>query len=159
MAKSNKRRTMKRHSRKHRMRGGYSDNMNVAGTAADFSSGPNAEGANTWVEGKYGTMNQQYSNVFDIGSKTLGNSFTTLPASQQPTPQSVAAAQNMTGGKRRRSRRRMSRKKRRMSRKHKKGGMFTGVAQTALVPFGLLALHNRYGKKAKRGKKSRKLRK
>ena len=160
-------RTMKRRTRRNRsskMRGGYSRTTNLGESAGGFASSPNAEGASTWVEGRYGDTNQQYNSVFDVGSKTLGNSFTTLPASQQPSPQSMSMIQNMSGGRRhRKSRGRSAKKTRRsrhrLSRKSKKGGMFAGVLQTAAVPFGLLAIHNRYGKKARKGKKSRRSRK
>jgi len=116
------------------MNGGYNPNIDPAATSANFSQSANAEGANTWVENQYGNTNQQYNRVFDIGSNTLGNSFTVLPASQTPTPESIRLAQS-AGAKR------------------KRAGMGMGVGQmaaTASVPLGLLYLQNRFGKKKSR---------
>ena len=72
-----------------KMKGGYSAKVNPAASSASYSSSPGAPGAATYVEGKYGNTNAQYNSVFDNSSKTLGNTFTTLPASQQPTPASL----------------------------------------------------------------------
>lgn len=122
----------RRHTRK--MRGGYNPNIDPAATSASFTQSPNAEGANTWVESQYGNTNQQYNRVFDIGSKTLGNSFTVLPASQTPTPESVRLAQSAGARK-------------------KRAGMGMGLgkmAATASVPLGLLYLQNRFGKRKSR---------
>ena len=59
-----------------------------------FEYGAGAEGAAPYVEARYGDVNQQYNDVFDINSKTLGNSFTKLPDSQIPNPQSLALVQS-----------------------------------------------------------------
>jgi len=119
----------------------------LAETSASFSSQGNGGGAAGWVEGHYGNENQQYNNVFDIGSKTLGNTFTQLPASQMPTNQSLSLIQS-AGGRRRKCR------KGRMSKK--RGGFLMGeVINQAVVPFGLLALQNRYGRRKSRINKSR----
>jgi hypothetical protein len=113
----------------------------LADTSASFSSQGNG-GAAGWVEGHYGNEDQQYNNVFDIGSKTLGNTFTQLPASQMPTNQSLSLIQS--AGRRRRKGR-----KGRMSKK--RGGFLMGeVINQAVVPFGLLALQNRYGRRKSR---------
>ena len=142
MAKSMKRHRKHSGSRRKRMRGGYSQGVNPAATSATFNQGPNAEGGAQYVEARYGDTNQQYNDVFDIGSKTQGNSFTTLPDSQTPTPQSLQLIQS--AGRRRR--------------KHKAG---MGALETAIVPFGLLAAHNKYGRRTRkrRTRKSRKSRK
>ena len=124
-------------SKKKAMRGGFSKLVNPAETSATFAQGAGAEGAAPYVEAKYGDVNQQYNSVFDINSKTQGNTFTQLPESQQPTSSSLQLIQS--AGKRRRK---------------KMGGM--GVIETAVVPFGLLAAHNRYGKKSKKSNKSKK---
>ena len=191
-----KKRTMKR------MRGGYSSNMNPAQSSATFSSSPNAVGAANYVESNYGNTNQQYNNVFDNSSKTLGNTFSTLPASQQPSPASlnliqsagrrrkkmkkgglgigaVAATaavplgllylQNKYGKKSRKTRRRSrtfkkkgggtrssggNKKRKHITRSHKKkGGMFSQILSNAIVPFGLLATQNKYGKKSKKNRR------
>jgi hypothetical protein len=100
------------------------------------------------VEGKYGNEDQQYNSVFDIGSKTLGNSFTILPASQTPTPGNLSLIQSAGGRRRRRGR--MTKKR---------GGFLMGeVINQAVVPFGLLALQNRYGRRKSRMNKSRRSR-
>lgn len=171
-----------------KMRGGKAG-MALAQSSADYTSSPNAEGANTWVESRYGNVNQQYNSVFDQGSsQTLGNTFTTLPASQTPSPDSLKLIQS-AGGKRRRRKagmvgeaigtaavplgllylnqkygkkrktRKMSYKKRggkkrRGSRKSKRGGTFGAMLSKAAVPFTLLGLNHKYGKK-KRGTKKR----
>lgn len=128
-----------------KMRGGKA-NLALAQSSADYTSSPNAEGANTWVESRYGNVNQQYNSVFDQGSsQTLGNTFTTLPASQTPSPDSLKLIQS-AGGKRRR-----------------RAGMIGEAVGTAAVPLGLLYLNQKYGKKRsrkmsykKRGGKKRK---
>lgn len=140
MAKSMKRHRKRTGSKKKAMRGGFPKLVNPAETSATFAQGAGAEGAAPYVEAKYGDVNQQYNSVFDINSKTQGNTFTQLPQSQMPTAQSLQLVQS--AGKRRK----------------KKGGM--GVIETAVVPFGLLAAHNRYGKsKKRRSFKTRKTRK
>lgn len=189
MAKTMKKYRKRTGSRKKKMRGGFPTPTNVAATSASFQQGPGAEGAAPYVEAKYGTTNQQYNDVFDIGSKTLGNSFTKLPESQIPSNQSLQLIQS--AGKRRRYKKkkggmgalqsaavplgllvahnRLSKrkgrkskkggKKMKKSRKHrktKKGGMLGQIMSTAAVPFGLLGAHNMFGKKAKKGKKSKK---
>ena len=125
-----KRKSMKR------MKGGYSSNINPAQSSATFSPSPNAVGASSYVENNYGNTNQQYNDVFDINSKTLGNTFTTLPDSQQPSASSLNLVQS--AGKRQR----------------RKGGMGIGeTAATAAVPLGLLYLQNKYGKKSRKSRK------
>ena len=143
MAKTMKRHRKRTASRKKKMHGGYPTPTNPAATSASFSSGAGAEGAAPYVEARYGDVNQQYNDVFNINSKTLGNSFTKLPDSQIPNAQSLSLVQS--AGKRRR--------------KHKggnvfentKGGSVMGGVEAAVVPFGLLAAHNKYGKKSKKG--------
>ena len=187
MAKSVKRYRKRTGSRRKSMRGGYSQGVNPAATSATFNQGPNAEGGAQYVEARYGDTNQQYNDVFDIGSKTQGNSFTTLPDSQTPTPQSLQliqsagrrrrkhkagmgavgtaivpfgllAAHNKYGKKSKKRRMRNYRKSRK-SRKSRKGGMFGEILSTAAVPFGLLAAHNYYGRKRKTKRRRRTLRK
>ena len=123
--KSHRRRT-------HKMRGGYKSNVGVAESSATFSQSPNSEGANAWVEGKYGNTNQQYNDVFAAGSDTLGNTFTKLPVDQNPTPESLKLIQNAGGRRRRRA-----------------GMGFATTAATAAVPLSLLYLQNKYGKRTR----------
>jgi hypothetical protein len=149
MARTNRRRNnrqSRRRSSKHR---GFLGGGTLAESSATVSYPNNGGGGAGWVEGKYGGEDQQYNSVFDIGSKTLGNSFTILPASQTPTPQSLALIQS-AGGRRKGRRGRMTKKR---------GGFLMGeVINQAVVPFGLLALQNRYGRRKSRMNKSRRSR-
>ena len=149
MARTNRRRNnrlSRRRSNKHR---GFLGGGALAENSATVNYPNNGGGGAGWVEGKYGGENQQYNNVFDIGSKTLGNSFTILPASQTPTPQQLSLIQSAGGrrrGRRGRGRGRMTKKR---------GGFLMGeVINQAVVPFGLLALQNRYGRRKSRMNKS-----
>jgi hypothetical protein len=148
MARTNRRnkRQSRRRSTKHR---GFLGGSPLASTSAIVNYPNNGGGGAGWVEGHYGGENQQYHDVFDIGSKTLGNSFTKLPPSQTPTPENLALIQS--AGARRRGRRGRMTKKR--------GGFLMGeVINQAVVPFGLLALQNRYGRRKSRMNKSRRSR-
>lgn len=145
MGRTNRRRNRKQSRRRSTRHRGF-----LGGGLADMSatvSYPNdGGGAAGWVEGKYGNEDQQYNSVFDIGSKTLGNSFTHLPQSLTPTPGSLALIQR-AGGRRRGRRGRMTKRR---------GGFLMGeVINQAVVPFGLLALQNRYGRRRSRMNKSR----
>ena len=143
----NKRQSRRRSSNNRGFLGGATNNI-TAGNYANVSYPGNGGGGAGWVEGKYGNEDQQYNSVFDIGSKTLGNSFTVLPASQTPTPGNLALIQS--AGARRRRRGRMTKKR---------GGFLMGeVINQAVVPFGLLALQNRYGRRKSRMNKSRRSR-
>ena len=164
MAKTMKKHLKRTASRKKKMHGGYPTPSNPAATSASFTEGPGAEGAAPYVEARYGDGNQQYNEVFDIGSKTLGNSFTKLPDSQIPNAQSLALVQS--AGKRHRKHKKggnpfMKGGKRHHKKKggtvfDNKGGSIMGGVETAVVPFGLLAAHNKYGKKSKKGGKKHK---
>ena len=148
MARTNRRRNnrqSRRRSNKHR---GFLGGGNLADISASVNYPNNGGGGAGWVEGKYGNEDQQYNSVFDIGSKTLGNSFTILPASQTPTPGNLSLIQSAGGRRRRRGR--MTKKR---------GGFLMGeVINQAVVPFGLLALQNRYGRRKSRMNKSRRSR-
>ena len=152
MARTNRRRN-KRQSRRRSTRhrgflGGSVSNPPLAESSATVNYSNNGGGGAGWVEGKYGNEDQQYNSVFDIGSKTLGNSFTVLPASQTPTSANLALIQSAGGRRRRRGR--MTKKR---------GGFLMGeVINQAVVPFGLLALQNRYGRRKSRMNKSRRSR-
>ena len=154
MARTNRRRNnrvSRRRSSKHRgFLGGATNNL-TAGNYATVNYPNNGGGGAGWVEGKYGNEDQQYNSVFDIGSKTLGNSFTILPASQTPTPGNLSLIQS--AGARRKGRRGRGRMTK------KRGGFLMGeVINQAVVPFGLLALQNRYGRRKSRMNKSRRSR-
>lgn len=151
MARTNRRRNnrlSRRGSSKHRgFLGGSNPNFSADNYASVNYPGNGGGGAG-WVEGHYGTEDQQYHNVFDIGSKTLGNSFD-LPSSNTPNNGQLALIQS--AGARRRGRRGRMTKKR--------GGFLMGeVINQAVVPFGLLALQNRYGRRKSRMNKSRRSR-
>ena len=152
MARTNRRRN-KRQSRRRSTRhrgflGGSVSNPPLAENSATVNYPGNGGGGAGWVEGKYGNEDQQYNSVFDIGSKTLGNSFTILPPSQTPTAGNLSLIQSAGGRRRRRGR--MTKKR---------GGFLMGeVINQAVVPFGLLALQNRYGRRKSRMNKSRRSR-
>ena len=145
MARTNRRRNnrlSRRRSNKHR---GFLGGGTLAESSATVNFSNNGGGGAGWVQGRYGDENQQYNSVFDIGSKTLGNSFEIAPPSQLPTPQQLSLIQS--AGARRRRRGRMTKKR---------GGFLMGeVINQAVVPFGLLALQNRYGRRKSRMNKSR----
>ena len=149
MARTNRRRNnrqSRRRSNKHR---GFLGGGTLAENSATVNYPNNGGGGAGWVEGHYGGENEQYNKVFNIGSNTLGNSFTVLPPSQTPTPGNLALIQS--AGARRKGRRGRMTKKR--------GGFLMGeVINQAVVPFGLLALQNRYGRRKSRMNKSRRSR-
>jgi hypothetical protein len=144
--RGNKRQSRRRSTRHRGFLGGASNNV-IADNYATVNYPNNGGGGAGWVEGKYGNENQQYNSVFDIGSKTLGNSFD-LPSSNTPNNGQLALIQSAGGRRRRRGR--MTKKR---------GGFLMGeVINQAVVPFGLLALQNRYGRRKSRMNKSRRSR-
>ena len=148
MARTNRRRNNRQSRRRSNKNRGFLGGGSLAESSATVNYSNNGGGGAGWVEGKYGNEDQQYNSVFDIGSKTLGNSFTVLPASQTPTPGNLSLIQSAGGRRRRRGR--MTKKR---------GGFLMGeVINQAVVPFGLLALQNRYGRRKSRMNKSRRSR-
>jgi hypothetical protein len=148
MARTNRRRNNRQSRRRSNKNRGFLGGGSLAESSATVNYSNNGGGGAGWVEGKYGNEDQQYNSVFDIGSKTLGNSFTILPASQTPTPANLSLIQSAGGRRRRRGR--MTKKR---------GGFLMGeVINQAVVPFGLLALQNRYGRRKSRMNKSRRSR-
>jgi hypothetical protein len=110
------------------------------------------EGAAPYVLSQYGNGNTQWDNVFrGSGPSPYGNQIVNLqhpgvtsPASLSPppadtTPQTPPAATQKGGSRRRR-----------------KGGFMGSVLSQAVVPFGLLALQQHYGRRMKSRKTGRK---
>jgi hypothetical protein len=120
----------KHRTRKHKSRRmrGGKGNMFPINPESVQPSGGNS-GAN-YVNGVVGNLEQQTSNAL------VGNS----PGNQLVvSPQKLA----MTGGRRRRNRR---------------GGYFGSVVSDAVVPLGLLAVQQTYGRKSRKSRKSRRTR-
>jgi hypothetical protein len=91
---------------------------------------PYSDGA-SYVYSNYGDGNTQWNNVFGPQStSTMGNEIVNLNH-----PQMVQASVPQGGGRRRRG-----------TRKGKRGGFFGNVVSQAIVPFGLLALQNKYSR-------------
>jgi hypothetical protein len=117
-------------NRTHRMRGGKGVNM----FPNNFESvQPNSVSSSGWsyVNNLVGGLDTQYNNTF-LGNGT-GNE---LVIGAQKAP--------MSGGRRRR---------------HRRGGYFGPVVADAIVPLGLLAAQQTYGKRFKKSRKSRRTRK
>jgi len=108
--------------RRRRQRGG--DGEGQAPPA--YTDGSSFVGAN------YGDGNTQWNNVFGPHStSTMGNEIVNLNH-----PQMVQANVPQGGGRRRRG-----------TRKGKRGGFLGNVVSQAIVPFGLLALQNKYSRR------------
>lgn len=106
--------------RRRRQRGGSE------GAPAPYSDGA------SYVYSNYGDGNTQWNNVFGPQStSTMGNEIVNLNH-----PQMVQASVPQGGGRRRRG-----------TRKGKRGGFFGNVVSQAIVPFGLLALQNKYSRR------------
>ena len=123
------------------------------------SSGGYSDGA-SYVKSVYGDGNQQWDNVFVKGSQ-WGNQIVSLDGSQPSSPLSFYNSQK--GGRARgRSQRRQrmahaqggrSMRRQRGQTRSRKGGFFGAVLQDALVPFGLFAAQNAYGKRTRKHRK------
>jgi hypothetical protein len=112
--------------RRRRQRGG-SAQAPAAPAPAPYSD------AASYVAANYGDGNTQWNNVFGPQSiGTMGNEIVNLNH-----PQMVQAS--VQGGGRRH----------RGTRKGKRGGFFGNVISQAIVPFGLLALQNKYSRRNK----------
>ena len=110
--------------RRRRQRGGSAE------TQAAPAPAPYSDGA-SYVYSNYGDLSTQWNNVFGPQStSTMGNEIVNLNH-----PQMVQASVPQGGGRRRRG-----------SRKGKRGGFFGHVVSQAIVPFGLLALQNKYSR-------------
>jgi len=104
------------------------------------------DGAADWIISNFGgTTEGQFMNTFgNSGNGYAGNLIPTLTGAPAVLPNNVPqgslaqyAAPVQGGGKRRR----------------KKGGYWSQVLETALVPFGLLGLQNAYGKRTRKHRK------
>jgi hypothetical protein len=145
-----------RAQRRQRQRGRHQ-----RGGVGNAPSGGYSDGA-SYVLSKYGDGNQQWDNVFVKGSQ-WGNQLTTLDGSQPSSPLSFYNSQK--GGRARgrgRSQRRQrmahsqggrSMRRQRGQTRSRKGGFFGAVIQDALVPFGLFAAQNAYGKRTRKHRK------
>jgi hypothetical protein len=91
------------------------------GSTVDYGS------ASNWMIDTVGLGNKQYSDVFDIGSKTPGNAIISVNG------------KNHAGG----------------SKKKRRGGNWGQVINQAVVPFGLLGIQQSYKRKGKGGRKTR----
>ena len=110
--------------RRRRQRGGSAE-VPAAPAPAPYSDGA------SYVYSNYGDLSTQWNNVFGPQStSTMGNEIVNLNH-----PQMVQAGVPQGGGRRRRG-----------SRKGKRGGFFGNVVSQAIVPFGLLALQNKYSR-------------
>jgi len=88
--------------------------------------------ATTYNEYVNGSGDSQFARTFENGYPTpFGNESTGLQAQNTVIPPSVASSGVITGGKKR----------------SKKGGYWSQILSTALVPFGLLAAQNRFSKR------------
>jgi len=111
--------------RRRRQRGG-SAQAPPAPPAPAYTDGASYVGAN------YGDGNTQWNNVFGPQStSTMGNEIVNLNH-----PQMVQANVPQCGGRRRRG-----------TRRGRRGGFFGNVISQAIVPFGLLALQNKYSRR------------
>ena len=110
--------------RRRRQRGGSAE------TQAAPAPAPYSDGA-SYVYSNYGDGSTQWNNVFGPQStSTMGNEIVNLNH-----PQMVQAGVPQGGGRRRRG-----------TRRGRRGGFFGNVVSQAIVPFGLLALQNKYSR-------------
>jgi len=113
--------------RRRRQRGG-SAQAQAAPAPAPYSD------AASYVAANYGDGNTQWNNVFGGQStSTMGNEIVNLNH-----PQMVQASVPQGGGRRRRG-----------TRRGRRGGFFGNVVSQAIVPFGLLALQNKYSRRVR----------
>ena len=111
--------------RRRRQRGGSAEAQSAPAPA------PYSDAA-SYVAANYGDGNTQWNNVFGPQStSTMGNEIVNLNH-----PQMVQANMPQGGGRRRRG-----------TRRGRRGGFFGNVISQAIVPFGLLALQNKYSRR------------
>jgi hypothetical protein len=116
----------RRRTRKNRMRGG-------ASMGNTYEPVLNSGGDSGWsyVNNRVGGLDEQYKALMGNGQ---GNQLNVNDNSL-----------TMSGGRRRRRR----------SRRHRRGGSFGPVIADAIVPLGLLAAQQTYGRRTKRSRRSR----
>ena len=98
-----------------------------------------------------GTGDQQWNNVFVKGGP-FGNQLQNLDGTQPSVvPNNMPVS--MTGGRRTRRKGTKSRKGRSRKNRTRRGGFLGNVVNQAIVPFGLLAAQQFYGKRVKKNRK------
>ena len=99
-----------------------------------------------------GTGDQQWNNVFVKGGP-FGNQLQNLDGTQPSVVPNSPPATPMKGGRRTRRRGTKSRKGRSRKNRTRRGGFLGNVVNQAIVPFGLLAAQQYYGKRVKKNRK------
>uniref|UniRef100_A0A6C0BY03 Uncharacterized protein n=1 Tax=viral metagenome TaxID=1070528 RepID=A0A6C0BY03_9ZZZZ len=112
---------------------------------ATYAAG-GSEGAAPYVLSQYGNGNTQWDNVFTgSGASPYGNQLVNLQHPGVTSPASLSPPPTQKGGSRKRGKGR-----------GKKGGFIGSVLSQAVVPFGLLALQQSYGRRMKSRRTGRK---
>ena len=119
----------KRRTVKHRMRGG----KGLVGNNYETVSSSGGPSGSNYVNNLVGGLDTQYNN--SLVGNTPGTNLV------------VASRGTMSGGRHRRGHRR------------RHGGSFGNVVANAVVPLGLLAAQQTYGRKSRKSRKNRKSRK
>lgn len=128
----------KKSSKRYLGRGGtHSQGMAPAPLPSSYSS------AETYGNAVNGTVNSQMHRVFGNATGTASH-YGQSNASVGIQGQMAASVHPLKGGRRRKSAKKMTRKSRG---KGKCGGLFGPVLNQALVPFGILALQQSFGRK------------
>lgn len=125
-------RSRKHHSVKRRRHGG--------GVGAPVNPGSYSS-ASSYGVAAVGSGNEQYNNVFKQGGPNTGSSNAVMSRD--------GSWQATKGG----SRHRRHTKKAHRSRKSRKGGFWGSVINQAIVPFTLLGLQQRYGRRSRKSRK------
>ena len=99
-----------------------------------------------------GTGDQQWNNVFVKGGP-FGNQLQNLDGTQPSVVPNSPPATPMKGGRRTRRRGTKSKKGRSRKNRSRRGGFLGNVVNQAIVPFGLLAAQQYYGKRVKKNRK------
>jgi len=114
---------------------------------ATYAAG-GSEGAAPYVLSQYGDGNTQWDNVFrGSGPSPYGNQLVNLQHAGVTSPASLSPPPTQSGG---------SRKRGKGKGRGKKGGFIGSVLSQAVVPFGLLALQQSYGRRMKSRRRGRK---
>lgn len=114
-------------------------------TPATYAAG-GSEGAAPYVLSQYGDGNTQWDNVFrGSGQSPYGTQLVNLQHPGVTSPASLSPPPTQKGGSRKTGKGR-----------GKKGGFIGSVLSQAVVPFGLLALQQSYGRRMKSRRTGRK---